>query len=168
MEKYMVQTRAQVKSSGIKLSEVHGANKRLILHIKPKKSVQTACPTLPTCHLRPIHHIPHIDQGPPTNTLLPLPKPKIGQGRAGIRRKPRVALPIPKVIQTPVPLTPMPALRTVQPLTEPAVQSQDSTQMQHQVPIMPKPLTQPTPASIKMPLEHNWIPGQSLHIMNHS
>ena len=158
MDKYMVQTRAQVKSSGIKLPEVHGAKKNLILHIKPKKSVQSAHPTPPTCHLMSIHHIPHIDQGPPTNTLLPVPKPRIGQGRAGIRRKPKVALAIPKVIQTPALLTPMPAQRTAQLLTEPAVQSQDSTQMQHQVPIMPNPLIQPTPASIKMPLEHRLDP----------
>ena len=151
MDKYMVQTRVQVK--GIKLPEVHRAKKKLIPHIKPEKSVQSACPTPPICHLRPIHYIPHIDQGLPTNTLLPVPKPRIGQGRAGIRRKPKVALPIPKVIQTPALLTPMPSPGTVQPLTESAVQSQDSMQTQHQVSIMPKPLIQPTPASIKMSLE---------------
>ena len=47
----------------------------------------------------------------------------------------------------------MPALRMVLQLTEPAVQSQDSTQLQHQVPTMPKPLIQPTPANITMLLE---------------
>ena len=109
---------------------MHGVKKNLILHIKPEKSAQSMHPTPPTCHLRPIHHIPHIDQGPSTNTLPPVPKPRIGQGRAGIRRKPKVALPIPKVIQTPAPLMPMPAPRTVLPLTEPVVQSHDSTQMQ--------------------------------------
>ena len=140
------------------MPEVHGAKKNMIPHIKPEKSVQSAHPTPPTCHLRPIHHIPHIDQGPPTNTLLPVPKRRLGQGRAGIRRKPKVAPSIPKVIQTPAPLTPMPAPRTAQLLTEPAVQSQDSTQMQHQVPIMPNPLIQPIPASIKMPLEHSLNP----------
>ena len=115
-------------------------------------------PTPPTCHLRPIHYIPHIDQGPPTNTLPPVPKPRIGQGRAGIRRKPKVVPPIPKVIQTPTSLTPMPAPRTVHPLTEPAVQSLDSMQTQHQTPIMPKPLIQPTPASIKTTLESRLDP----------
>ena len=149
----MVQTRAQVKSSGVKLPEVHRAGKKLILHINPEKYVQSAHPTPPTCHLRPIHHIPHINQGPPTNTLLPVPKPRIRQGRAGIRRKPKVAPPIPKVIQTPALPTPMPAPRTVLPLTEPAVQSQHSTQTKHFMPTMPKPLIQPTPSSIKMPLE---------------
>ena len=123
IDKYMVQTRAQVKSNSIKLPEVHRAKKNLI----PEKSVQSEHPTPATCHQRPIHHIPHIDQGPPTNTLLAMPKPRIGQGRAGIRRKPKAILPIPKIIQTLAPLTPMPAPRTVLPLTEPAVQSQDST-----------------------------------------
>ena len=97
----MVQTRAQAKSSGTKLPEVHRAKKDLIPHIKPEKSVQSACPIPPTCHLRPTHHIPHTDQRLPTNALPPLPKPRIGQGRAGIRRKPKVALSIPKVIQAP-------------------------------------------------------------------
>ena len=70
MDKYMVQTRVQVKSSSIKFPEVHGAMKNLIPHIKPENFVQSLLPIPPTCHLRPIHHIPHINQGPPTNTLL--------------------------------------------------------------------------------------------------
>ena len=61
MDKYMVQTRAQAKSSSIKLPEVHRAKKDLIPHAKPEKSVQSACPIPPICHLRPIHHIPHTD-----------------------------------------------------------------------------------------------------------
>ena len=113
MDKYMVQTRAQVKSSSIKMPEVHGAKKNLIPHIKPQKSVQSGCPIPPRCHLRPIHHISHIDQGLPTNTLLPVPKPRIGQGRTGIRRKSKVALPIPEVIQTPAPLMPLPFPRSI-------------------------------------------------------
>ena len=36
VNKYLVQTRAQTKSSGIKVPEVHGVNKGLILHIKPE------------------------------------------------------------------------------------------------------------------------------------
>ena len=78
MDKNMVQTRAQLKSSGIKLPEVPRAKKKLILHIKPENSIQSVHPTPPTCHLRPIHHIPHIDQGLPTNSLPPVPKPRIG------------------------------------------------------------------------------------------
>ena len=153
MDKYMVQTRAQVKSSGMKLPEVHRAKIDLILHIKPKKSVQSVCPIPPTCHLRPIHQIPHTHQRPPTSAIPPVQKPRIGQGRTGIRRKPKVAPPIPKVIQTPTPPMPMPAPRTVLPLTEPVTQSQGCILPQHQVPTMPKPLIQPTPASIPQPLE---------------
>ena len=47
MDKYMVQTRALVKSSGIKLLEVHGAQKNFVPHIKPEKFVKGACPISP-------------------------------------------------------------------------------------------------------------------------
>ena len=149
----MVQTRVQAKSSGTKLPEVHRAKKDLILHIKPEKSIQSAFPIPPTHHLRPIHQIPHTDQRLPTNALPPVPKPRIGQGRAGIRMKLKVALPIPKVIQTPnLPMT-MPTPKTVLPLTEPITQSQDNAIPQPQVPTAIKPLIQPTPTSITKPLE---------------
>ena len=107
-DKYMVQTRSQAKSSGIKVPEVHNANKGLVPHMKPEKSVviPIACPIPPTHHLRPIHHTPSTDQRPPTNAVPPLPKPRIGQGRAGIRRKPKVTPPIPKPIQIPTPPIP--------------------------------------------------------------
>ena len=36
-DRYLVQTRSQVKSSGIKLPEIHGANKRLDPHVQPGK-----------------------------------------------------------------------------------------------------------------------------------
>ena len=58
-DKYLVQTRSQMKSSGIKVPEVHGTSKGVIPHMKleGQKSVVTpiAHPTPPTCHLRPIH-----------------------------------------------------------------------------------------------------------------
>ena len=59
----MVQTRAQAKSSGVNVQEVHSANKGLISHVKPEKSViiPGACPIPPTCHLRPVHHSPSTD-----------------------------------------------------------------------------------------------------------
>ena len=153
VDKYMVQTRAQAKSSGTKLPEVHGAKKDLIPHMKTERSVPSVCPIPSTCHLRPIHHSLQTDQRPPTNTLPPVPKPRIGQDRAGIRRKPRVAPPIPKVIQTPTLPMPVPTPRMVLPLTEPITQSTDSTIPQSQVPTAIKPLIQPTPASITKPLE---------------
>ena len=115
----MVLTRSQAKSSGIKMPEVHRAKKDLIPHVKPERSVvvPSACPIPPTQHLRPIHHAPCTDQRLPINAVPPVPKPRIGQGRVGIRRKPKVTLPIPKTIQKPTLLMPVPTPRTVQPLT---------------------------------------------------
>ena len=86
-DKYLVQTRSQAKSSGIKIPEIHGTNKGLDPHVKPGK--QRPLPSLPT------HN---IDKGPPTH---PIPKPRIGQGRAGLRRKVRTNQPIPLPQQTP-------------------------------------------------------------------
>ena len=62
-EKYMVQTRLQIKASGVQLPEVHGLRKRLDPHRIPEKQSQ------------PIVRL-DIDR-----------KPRIGQGRAGVRRK---------------------------------------------------------------------------------
>ena len=61
-EKYLIQTRLQAKSSGIKLPEVHGMGKNLDPNLKPEKQ----------------HTIPK--QGNKERLL-------IGQGRAGSRRK---------------------------------------------------------------------------------
>ena len=66
-EKYMVQTRSQMKASGVQLPEVHGSRKRLDPHRIPEKQSQ------------PIAGL-DVDR-----------KPRIGQGRAGVRRK---ALPL--------------------------------------------------------------------------
>ena len=62
-EKYMVQTRSQTKASGVQLPEVHGSRKRLDPHRIPEKQSQ------------PIARL-DVDR-----------KPRIGQGRAGVRRK---------------------------------------------------------------------------------
>ena len=61
-EKYLIQTRLQAKSSGIKLPEVHGWGKNLDPNLKPEKQ----------------HAI--SKQGS-------MERPHIGQGRAGSRRK---------------------------------------------------------------------------------
>ena len=153
IDKYMVQTRSQSKSSGIKMLEVPRAKKDLTPHVKPEKSVEvpSACPIPPTCHLRPTHHTPHTDQRPPINAVPPVPKPRIRQGRVGIRRKPKVTLPIPKTIQKHILPMPVPMPRTVQPLTEPVTQLQDSTLPQHPVPTALQPLVPPTPACITHP-----------------
>ena len=51
-DKYLVQTRSQVKSSGIRLPEIHGANKGLDPHTQPGKQkplpIQTINRELPT------------------------------------------------------------------------------------------------------------------------
>ena len=71
--KYLVQTQSQAKSSGIIIPKIHGAKKVLDLNVKPGK--QRPLPSIPT------HN---VDKGPPTH---PIPKPRIGQGRARLRRK---------------------------------------------------------------------------------
>ena len=62
-KKYMVQTRLQTKAGGVQLPEVHGSRKRLDPHRIPEKQLQ------------PIAGL-DVDR-----------KPRIGQGRAGVRRK---------------------------------------------------------------------------------
>ena len=89
-DKYLVQTRSQARSSGIRLPEIHGANKGLDPHVQPGK--QKSFP------------IQTVNKGMPTH---PIPKPRIGQGRAGLRRKVKAPLPI----ASPHPLP-------VQPITE--------------------------------------------------
>ena len=61
-ENYLVQTRSQASSSGIKLPEVHGMGKNLHPNIKAEKQ-----------HANPIKGS--------------IEKPHIGQGRAGLKRK---------------------------------------------------------------------------------
>ena len=75
---YFVQTRLQVKSSGIRLPEIHGANKGLDPHIQPGKQKMFPIQT--------------INKRMPTH---PFPKPRIGQGRARLRRKVNTIQPIP-------------------------------------------------------------------------
>ena len=62
-EKYMVQTRSQMKASGVQLPEVHGSMERLDPHEIPEKQPQ------------------------PITGLDVERKPRLCQGRAGVRRK---------------------------------------------------------------------------------
>ena len=62
-EKFMVQTRSQMKASGVQLPEVHGSKKRLDPHKIPEKQPQ------------PIKGV-DVER-----------KPRLGQGRAVVRRK---------------------------------------------------------------------------------
>ena len=72
-----------------------------------------------------------VDKGLPTH---PIPKPRIGQGRARLRRKFKANQPIPLPKQTTVqPITthvPKAALS----LPEPMAQSQENVQTQHHIP----------------------------------
>ena len=62
-EKCMVQTRLQMKASGVQLPEVHSSRKRLDPHRIPEKQSQSIVSS-------------DVDR-----------KPRIGQGRTGVRRK---------------------------------------------------------------------------------
>ena len=87
--KYSVQTRSQAQSSGISLPEVHGIDKGLDLNILPGKQV---------IKLIVISEVKGTSQI----------KPRLGQGRAGLRWKiktpmpPLINKPIAKVIEKPI------------------------------------------------------------------
>ena len=104
--KYLIQTRSQAKSSGIKVPEIHGANKGINPHIK--RGRQRPLPTLPMHSIPPTNLAQPVDKGLPTH---PIPKPWIGQGRARLKRKFRTNQPIPlpkwmlaQSTQTPAPM----------------------------------------------------------------
>ena len=89
---------------------------------------------LPTSLTQPVDH------GPPTH---PTPKPRIGQGRAGLKRKIRTNQTVPSPKQTIAQPIQTPAPKEAFSLPEPIVQSQGKVQPQHHIPI---PLPQ-----------HQWI-----------
>ena len=70
--RYLIQTECQAKTSGIKLPEVHGVDKGVDPSVKPDK--QTLKPTKLA-----------IEPNPQS-------KPRLGQGRAGLRRKMKVCV----------------------------------------------------------------------------
>ena len=117
--KYLIQTRSQAKSSGIKVPGIHGAKKGLNPHVKPGK--QRPLPSLPTHSLPLTLLVHHIDKGLPTH---PIPKPRIGQGRAGLRRKVKTNQPISLSKQTPAQPITTHAPKAALSLPEPIVQSQ--------------------------------------------
>ena len=127
-DSYLVQTRSQVKSCSIKLPEIHGANKGLDPHVQPGK--QKPFPSLP---------VQTVDNGLPTH---PIPRPRIGKGRAGLRRKVKVLQPISSPHLLPAQSITEHASKAVMPLPEPTNQSQSCVQPQ----IMPRPLLQHQPA----------------------
>ena len=106
--RYSVQTRSQVKASGIKLPEIHDANKSLDSHARPGK--QKLLPSLP------IHN---VDKGQPTH---PTPKPRIGQGRARLKRKVKMNQPMPLPQLTPTQPVATYVSKTAPPLPESVTQ----------------------------------------------
>ena len=84
-DKFLVQTRSQTTSSRIKLPAVHGAAKTLVPHERPERQ--------------------------PSG----ISRPRIGQGRAGVRRKAR---PVSKEIPEPA---------ETRPITHPNTQVQGAT-----------------------------------------
>ena len=120
-DKYLVQTRSQAKSSGLNVPKAHGIEKGLVLYAKTErlKSVK-----------------------PLTEKRPPIPKPRMGQGRAGITTKAKVVLPTQMPIQTSTP-------NAATALPEPVIQSQQETvQTEHQLTVQ-TPIRQPT--SVKQP-----------------
>ena len=128
--KYLIQTRSQTKSGCIQVLEIHGANKGLDPHIKLGK--QGPLPTLPMHSILPTSLTQPIDKGPPTH---PTPKPRIGQGRAGLKRKVRTNQPVPLPKWTIIQPIQTPAQKEKLSLPEPIVQSQENVQPQHHIPI---------------------------------
>ena len=64
MDNFLVQTRSQVKSCGVKLPEVHGVEKSLVPHLKhehQKFAIPATHPTPPPCHLKPTNQTESID-----------------------------------------------------------------------------------------------------------
>ena len=121
--RYFIQTRSQSKSSGIKLLEIHGTNKSLDPHVRPGKP--KPLPSLP------IHN---IDKGQLTH---PVPKPRIGQGRARLKRKVKMNQLMALPHQTPAQPVVTHVPKTVLPLPESVTQSR--VWPQH----IPIPLIQP-------------------------
>ena len=131
--KYLIQTRSQVKSSGIKAPEIHGANKGMNPHIKLGR--QRPLPTLPMHSIPPTNLAQPVDKGPPTH---PIPKPRIGQGKARLKRKIRTNQPIPLPKQMLTQPIQTPAQKEALSLPELTAQSPENVQPQHHMPI---PLT---------------------------
>ena len=86
-EKYLIQKRSPAKSSGIKLPEVHGVSRGLDPNIQPEKQAMKSL-------VSKVNIISQI-------------KPRIGQGRAGLRcKKPQISQPIAQSVKQKIPEVP--------------------------------------------------------------
>ena len=99
-------------------------NKGLNPHIKPGK--QGPLSTLPMHSIPPTSLVQPVDKGLPTQ---PISKPRIGQGRAGLRRKFKTSQPIPLLKQIAAQPTITHVPKAALSLPEPIVQSQENEQM---------------------------------------
>ena len=132
-DKCLVETRSQYKSSSINLPEVHGVDKAINPHVRPEKQT-----------LKPITVTPETKN--PT-----WKKPKLRQGRAGLRRKVKVVTP-PQSIK-PVPVMPKLEKQKTETTTQPQVTVGSKPQVDH-IPVIqttskqllkPKMLTKEVP-----------------------
>ena len=103
--------------------EIHGTNKGLDPHVQPGK--QRSFPSLP---------IQTIEKGPPTH---PIPKARIGQSRARLKRKVKTLQPVSLPHQLPAQPITKHVLKTAMLFLEPTNQSQSHVQSQ----IIPRPLS---------------------------
>ena len=83
--------------------------------------------------LPPMLLVQHVDKGLPTH---PIPKPRIGQGRARLRRKVKTNQPISLSKQTPTQPITTHVPKAALPLPEPIVQWQVNVRTQHHIPIL--------------------------------
>ena len=122
-------------------------NKGLNPHVKPGR--QRPLSTLPMHSLPPTLLVQPVDKGWPTH---PIPKPRIGQRRAGLRRKFKTHQPIPLPKQMPAQPITTHVPKAAPSLPEPVAQSQENVQPQHLIPI-PLPQYQPVdPTCIVQPI----------------
>ena len=110
--------------------ELHGMNKGQNPHVKPGRQRQLS--TLPMHNVPPTSLVQPVDQRQPTR---PIPKPRIGQGRARLRRKFKThqPMPLPKEMLAQPIITTVPKAALT--LPGPIVQSQENVQPQHHVPL---------------------------------
>ena len=115
----------------MKLPDIHGTNKGLNPHVKLGR--QRPLSTLPMHSIPPTSLVQPVDKGQPTH---PIPKPRIGQGRAGLRRKFKTHQPIQLSKQTPAQPITTHVSKAALSLPEPMAQSQESVRPQCHVPIL--------------------------------
>ena len=100
--RYLVQTQSQTKSSGIKVPEIHGIGKGLDPNIQPEKQIVKP---MPVTKVKEISQI----------------KPRIGQGRVGLRHKikTQTSQPIAQTIEKPPSKIVMPSTSKTQDIAMP-------------------------------------------------